>query len=73
MKKEIRERVYNKFNGHCAYCSRVIKYKDMQVDHIIPQYNFVQRITNARYHKSEKKYIPNFLEHLNEEDGNQGQ
>lgn len=37
MKKEVRERVYAKYNGHCAYCGKVIAYKDMQVDHLIPQ------------------------------------
>ena len=39
MNKTIREQVYNKFNGHCAYCGRKIAYKDMQVDHIKPQCN----------------------------------
>lgn len=34
--KEIREIVYNKYNGHCAYCGKEITYKDMQVDHFIP-------------------------------------
>lgn len=36
IKKEIREQVYNKYNGHCAYCGKELEYKDMQVDHIIP-------------------------------------
>ncbi len=30
----IRKIVYEKYNGHCAYCGKAIKYKDMQVDHI---------------------------------------
>ena len=29
--------VYNKYGGKCAYCGRKIDYKDMQVDHIVPQ------------------------------------
>lgn len=29
-----REIVYKKYNGHCAYCGKAIKYKDMQIDHI---------------------------------------
>jgi len=37
MKKEKRLQVYNKYNGHCAYCGKEIEYKDMQVDHIIPK------------------------------------
>lgn len=37
MNKAKRFQVYNKYGGHCAYCGKVIAYKDMQVDHIIPQ------------------------------------
>lgn len=32
--KSIREQVYQKYNGHCAYCGCALAYKDMQVDHI---------------------------------------
>ena len=35
--KAKREAVYAKYGGHCAYCGRPIAYKDMQVDHYIPQ------------------------------------
>lgn len=37
IKTESRKQVYNKYNGRCAYCGRGIAYKDMQVDHLIPQ------------------------------------
>lgn len=37
MTKNQRLEIYNKFNGHCAYCGKEIEYKDMQVDHFIPQ------------------------------------
>ena len=37
MTKKQRVEIYNKFNGHCAYCGKEIEYKDMQVDHQIPQ------------------------------------
>ncbi|MGN1155274.1 MAG: HNH endonuclease [Agathobacter sp.] len=46
MNKEIRKKVYNKYNGHCAYCGCEIEMKDMQVDHIIPKYR-----NNERWHK----------------------
>lgn len=36
--KKIREQVYKKYNGHCAYCGCEIDYKDMQVDHVISVY-----------------------------------
>lgn len=34
--KSKRAEVYQKYNGHCAYCGREIAYKDMQVDHFLP-------------------------------------
>ena len=34
--KKIREVVYKKYNGRCAYCGRRIDIKDMQVDHFLP-------------------------------------
>ena len=36
--KKIRQQVYDKCGGHCAYCGKEIAYKDMQVDHVHPQY-----------------------------------
>lgn len=33
--KEDRLKVYNKYNGHCAYCGCELEYKDMQVDHAV--------------------------------------
>lgn len=32
--KSVRELVYKKYDGHCAYCGCELEYKDMQVDHI---------------------------------------
>lgn len=37
MTKKQRLEVYNKFDGHCSYCGKKLEYKDMQVDHQIPQ------------------------------------
>lgn len=34
-----RQMIYEKYNGHCAYCGCEITYKEMQVDHIIAKYN----------------------------------
>ena len=39
MNKKLREAVYDKYDGHCAYCGKKIDYKDMQVDHFIPKRN----------------------------------
>ena len=32
--KKTRQQVYEKYNGHCAYCGCELEYKDMQVDHV---------------------------------------
>lgn len=34
--KAERKQVYDKCDGHCAYCGCELEYKDMQVDHAIP-------------------------------------
>jgi len=31
-----REEIYNKCNGHCAYCGKEITIKEMQIDHVEP-------------------------------------
>ena len=36
MKKELRQKVWLKYNKHCAYCGKVLEYKNMQVDHLEP-------------------------------------
>lgn len=32
--KRLREQIYQKYDGHCAYCGCKLEYKDMQVDHL---------------------------------------
>lgn len=39
MKKELREKVLNKYGKKCAYCGCDINLKEMQVDHIHPKAN----------------------------------
>lgn len=34
--EETRKKVYEKFDGHCAYCGREITLEEMQVDHVQP-------------------------------------
>lgn len=34
--KKDRLAVYEKYNGHCAYCGCKLELKDMQVDHLLP-------------------------------------
>ena len=37
MDKATRIKVWNKYDKHCAYCPKKIKFNDMQVDHIHPK------------------------------------
>jgi len=36
LSKSERMKVYEKYQGRCAYCGYPIAYEDMQVDHLIP-------------------------------------
>lgn len=56
MKKEIREKVFAKYNEHCAYCGKVISYKEMQVDHLIPQ-----RLLAVEYDFNEIECFENYM------------
>ena len=33
--KAVRQSVYEKYGGRCAYCGRKIEYNDLQVDHFV--------------------------------------
>lgn len=46
MRKELREKVFDKYDGHCAYCGCELKMDDMQVDHIDSQY--LTRLKNEK-------------------------
>ena len=37
IRPENKEEVYNKYKGHCAYCGKIIDYRNMQIDHIKPR------------------------------------
>lgn len=38
MKSNMNRRdIYNRFDGHCAYCGKKIEFDDMTIDHILPQ------------------------------------
>lgn len=37
-RKEQRQRVWLKYNKHCAYCGKELEYRDMQIDHMTPKY-----------------------------------
>ena len=40
-----RQKVFDKYNGHCAYCGCDLKYSNMQVDHLVPIWRGVPDIS----------------------------
>ena len=58
-REELRQKVWFKYDKHCAYCGKEIEYKDMQVDHMTPKYFF----DAYKYHKIELKEL-NSLKNL---------
>ncbi len=58
--KKIREAVYEKYDGHCAYCGQKISLSEMQVDHFIPVYkdgeetidNYMPACRQCNFYKS---------------------
>lgn len=55
--KKTRQAVYEKYDHHCAYCGKVLEYKDMQLDHLIPR----QRERFKRYSEEEIECFENYM------------
>ena len=55
MDKKIKQQVFEKYDGRCAYCGCKLE-GGWQIDHIIPQSHFQQKVKNGR--------VPEFLKHL---------
>jgi 5-methylcytosine-specific restriction endonuclease McrA len=78
LSKEERMKVYEKCQGHCAYCGCTLEYKDMQVDHVKPVYrggeddisNMLPACRSCNHYKSTlkpeefKKYLSEIPERL---------
>ena len=60
--KEVREIIYNKCGGHCAYCGCEITIKQMQVDHIQPHWH---TLTEEQATKSGIKKCSHDIDNLN--------
>lgn len=54
--KNIRHQVYEKYDGHCAYCGCKLEYKDMQIDHIESVY--LAGCLNKEVNDSIENYMP---------------
>ena len=71
--KAVRVKVYEKYDGHCAYCGCELEYKDMQVDHLVPLYwhggeddlsNYMPACRSCNFYKSTMT-LEKFREQLN--------
>lgn len=58
MKPEIRQKILLKFNNHCAYCGKIIKYNEMQIDHLIPKRLAEQGKVRWDEVENENNYMP---------------
>ena len=54
---KIREAVYYKYDGHCAYCGKKLTTKEFQVDHLIP----VQRERFGKYTEDQLERFDNYM------------
>ena len=54
---KVREAVYYKYEGHCAYCGKKLTTKDYQVDHLIP----VQRERFGKYTEDQLERFENYM------------
>ena len=55
--KKVREAVYLKYDGHCAYCGKKLEYKEFQLDHFIPK----QREQFKRYTEEQLECFENYM------------
>ena len=55
--KKVREAVYAKYDGHCAYCGKKLEYKDFQLDHLIPK----QREHFKKYTEEQIECFENYM------------
>ena len=54
---KVREAVYLKYDGHCAYCGKKLTHKEYQVDHLIP----IQRERFGKYTEDQLERFENYM------------
>ena len=54
---KVREAVYYKYDGHCAYCGKKLTLKEFQVDHLIP----IQRARFGNYTEEQLECFENYM------------
>lgn len=59
--KKQREEVWNKYDKHCAYCGTELEYKEMQVDHLIPQRRATSQAGRGRLPVEQIETFENYM------------
>lgn len=54
--KKVRQQVYDKYDGHCAYCGCALKMSEMQVEHV--QSKFLSKIHSQEVDNSLDNLMP---------------
>lgn len=54
---KVREAIYHKYDGYCAYCGKKLTTKEFQVDHLIP----VQRERFGKYTEEQLECFENYM------------
>lgn len=62
--KSVRKLVYEKYNGHCAYCGCEIPEKGFNVDHLycLRRYEYTEEFTGIDVHDISKRRVFVFVE-----------
>lgn len=60
-----RQQVYNKYNGHCAYCGCELTLKSMQVDHIVSRAYYFYHELGMKGYEEKPSYNIDDYENLN--------
>ena len=68
---ELREKVYSKYDGHCAYCGQEITFDKMQIDYFTPSnvdpddsYENLMPCCKPCSCGKRSEYIENYREHI---------
>ena len=56
-----RQEIYNKCNGHCAYCGKEMTIKQMQIDHIEPHWHTMTEQEAQRFNINKGSHEMNNL------------
>lgn len=59
MEKNIRKKIYNKYNGKCAYCGKDLDFNNFHIDHLIPL-RYLRTIEKQKDNNKLDNLLPTF-------------